>query len=135
MYSSQSTIQSKTSLSSQHEDPDLKVAQIGANYDTSTALIGDKMEALRAQQEAAMQERIAMREAVKARVIRKKADEYKLLVEQGPALVSVKMDALKAEQDAAMQERIVQIEELKARVARKKADEYKVLVDSRSSPI
>jgi hypothetical protein len=135
LYSSQSTIQSKTSLLSQHEDPDLKVAQIGANYDTSTALIGDKMEALRAQQEAAMQERIAMREAVKARVIRKKADEYKLLVEQGPALVSVKMDALKAEQDAAMQERIVQIEELKARVARKKADEYKVLVDSRSSPI
>ena len=135
LYSSQSTIQSKTSLSSQHEDLDLKVAQIGANYDTSTALIGDKMEALRAQQEAAMQERIAMREAVKARVIRKKADEYKLLVEQGPAVVSVKMDALKAEQDAAMQERIVQIEELKARVARKKADEYKVLVDSRSSPI
>ena len=40
------------------------------------------MEALKAQQEAATQERIAQREALKARVARKKADEYKKLVQQ-----------------------------------------------------
>jgi hypothetical protein len=64
------------------DEPDLIVAKIGAEYETSKAIVGDKMEALKAQQEAATQERIAQREALKARVARKKADEYKKLVQQ-----------------------------------------------------
>jgi len=62
------------------EDPSFAVARIGAEYDTSSALMGDKMDALKAQQEAATQERIAQREALKARVARTKADEYKSLL-------------------------------------------------------
>jgi hypothetical protein len=62
------------------EDPNLAVARIGAEYDTSSAIMGDKMDALKAQQEAATQERIAQREALKARVARTKADEYKSLL-------------------------------------------------------
>ena len=68
------------SISSQ--DTNLAVARIGAEYDTSSAIVGDKMDALKAQQEAATQERIAQREALKARVARTKADEYKKLVDQ-----------------------------------------------------
>lgn len=64
------------------EDPNLAIARIGAEYDTSSATVGDKMDALKAQQEAATQERIAQREALKARVARTKADEYKKLIEQ-----------------------------------------------------
>jgi sugar lactone lactonase YvrE len=64
------------------DEPDLIVAKIGADHETSKTIVGDKMEALKAQQEAATQERIAQREALKARVARKKADEYKKLVQQ-----------------------------------------------------
>jgi len=64
------------------DEPDLIVAKIGADHDTSKAIVGDKMEALKAHQEAATQERIAQREALKARVARNKADEYKKLVQQ-----------------------------------------------------
>jgi hypothetical protein len=64
------------------DEPDLIVAKIGADHETSKAIVGDKMEALKAQQEAATQERIAQREALKARVARNKADEYKKLIQQ-----------------------------------------------------
>ena len=64
------------------EDPSFAIARIGAEYDTSSAIVGDKMDALKAQQEAATQERIAQREALKARVARTKADEYRKLIEQ-----------------------------------------------------
>jgi hypothetical protein len=64
------------------DEPNLIVAKIGADHETSKAIVGDKMEALKAQQEAATQERIAQREALKARVARNKADEYKKLIQQ-----------------------------------------------------
>lgn len=67
---------------SRNEDPNFTVARIGADFDTSSANVGERIDALKAQQEASLQERIAQREVLKARVARKKAEEYKELLEQ-----------------------------------------------------
>lgn len=64
----------------QNTDPEIAIAKIVEDFDNSTALLTDKKEAIKAQQEATMQERIAQRELMKARVARKKAEEYKAMI-------------------------------------------------------
>jgi hypothetical protein len=78
------SLQHQKPISEPNADDELNLIadKIGAQHESSMTIASDKMEALKAQQEAAIQERIAQREALKARLARIKADEYKKLVQQ-----------------------------------------------------
>lgn len=66
-------------LSTESKHPSVVVAKVQAEYANDTANVNDSIESFKADQEARLQERIAQREAIKAKVARQKADELKVL--------------------------------------------------------
>lgn len=64
-------------------DARVTVERVLADHEINEAEMMDNLASVKAMQEANLQERIAQREVMKARVARKKAEEYKALKERG----------------------------------------------------
>jgi len=76
---SSTSTSSNWSVTSRTTDSRVTVAKVMADHENDEADKADNLETVKAMQEACLQERIAQREIMKARVARKKAEEYKAL--------------------------------------------------------
>jgi hypothetical protein len=83
---------SNWSVTSRTTDSRVTVAKVMADHENDEADKADNLETVKAIQEASLQERIAQREVMKARVARKKAEEYKALKDKGIHLPGTVLD-------------------------------------------